>query len=135
MLEVLSRENKGALDLPEFGEIASFIGSMVQRVKKGKPLACPKAKAPPIPDEIREQVQVLDQLWHATNHQLQRGDKLRNFQKLDIYEAIKGIHAAAAGGAESLPLSFPSQDRVFALVTAQRKVWKGQNQSQNPVLR
>jgi hypothetical protein len=53
MLEALQLLHPEALNLPEHGEIPSFIGSLVSRAKKGK-TGIPGTRAPPVPENVKK---------------------------------------------------------------------------------
>ena len=130
MLEVLQRANPGALDLPEHGEIASFIGSLVARAKKGK-TGLPRARPAPVPEALQRMVEELDTRWSAPpKHQVKKNGKLKPFVKLDLYLHLKAEHDAAGRG------PFPPQKQILNLIGAQRRARNARGApAANPVLR
>jgi len=126
MLEVLQQQNPGAMDLPEQGEISSYIGSLVARKKKGI-IEMPQARAAPIPDSVKKIINELGVLWETTDHKIPRatargGMSLKAYTRKDIYDQPKADHDARGG-----TVPFPPESKVFALLGAQRKARKELN--------
>jgi len=107
------------MDLPEQGEISSYIGSLVARKKKGITVM-PQARASPIPEKLKKFIYGLGELWETTNHKIPRatarGTSLKAYTRKDIYDKAKADHDARGDAAP-----FPPEARVFALLGTQRK--------------
>ena len=67
MMEVLAQEHPNEIALPGYSEVSSFLGSLIQRAKKGK-LDLPEMRAPPISPALAMEFADLDQLWQSKNH-------------------------------------------------------------------
>ena len=106
MLEALQLLQPEALNLPEHGEISSFIGSLVSRAKKGK-TGTPGTRALPVPENVKKLIRDLDSDWAATNHKVIRGDKLVKYTMLDVYIHLKAAHDSSG----SLD-RFPTENQV-----------------------
>jgi hypothetical protein len=93
MLEALEREHPGALDLPEHGEISSYIGSLVARKKQGK-LGPPKSRAPPVSGELKKAIRDLHDKWDQEDpkHKVMRGGTLKTYAIPDIYRHLRAMH-------------------------------------------
>ena len=116
MLEVLALENPGIIALPGYGEISSFVGSLISRAKKGK-TGLPKARAPPITTEQAEEVRALDKLWE---------DEGRRYTKPVLHAEWKRRHTTVVNGNSVVSPDFPSVGRFNALVAQQRKFRRGE---------
>ena len=118
MLELLSQENPGVIALPGYNEVSSFVGSLIARVKKyGRNCGMPKARAPPITNELATEIESLDLQWERSGHRI-RG---RVYTKLALYEEIKARHTTLVNGSAVLPPDFPSQGKIDSLIAKQRK--------------
>lgn len=142
----LQAANPGVIALPGFGEISSFVNSLIQRAKKGH-TGMPRGPPPKISDALAAELQAVPQLqWvpllfllpasvHFLHSQLDiqyhgvpddaggYPNKYRIpatnkiFKKEDLYLALKAMHADE--------IDFPSLSRVNTLITAQRKLRAG----------
>jgi hypothetical protein len=119
MLEALQLLHPEALNLPEHGEIPSFIGSLVSRAKKGK-TGIPGTRAPPVPENVKKLIRDLDSDWAATNHKVMRGDKLVKYTMLDVCIHLKAAHDSSGSlGRTADPGKRWRQGRPFAGVARQ----------------
>ena len=107
------------MDLPEHGEIASYIGSLVGRKKKGI-TAQPQARAPPVSEHIVRDIQELDVRWGLERKRITKGNppKTRVYSYEDIYDHLLAAHVAA-GRLGLFP--FPALTKVQAIAGAYRK--------------
>ena len=121
MLEALQLLHPEALNLPEHGEIPSFIGSLVSRAKKGK-TGIPGTRAPPVPENVKKLIRDLDSDWAATNHKVMRGDKLVKYTMLDVYIHLKAAHDSSG----SLD-RFPTENQVKSYISSARKATRERN--------
>jgi hypothetical protein len=69
IMEVLAQEHPNQIALPGYSEVSSFLGSLIQRAKKGK-LDLPGMRAPPIPPYLAAEIESLDMLWETTGHMI-----------------------------------------------------------------
>ena len=81
------------MDLPEHGEISSYMGSLVARKKKGK-LGPPKSRAPPVSEELKKAIRDLHDKWDQEDpkHKVMRGGTLKTCAIPDIYRHLRAMH-------------------------------------------